>query len=577
MTKNTLKILILFYSICLLSYSQTTSNNEILTRDKIILQESIYVHSNTTFLLTGEKLYYQIYCLNSVTNSISQFSKIAYIELVGKNNNLIFKHKIRLNSGIGQGDFFIPTNVISGSYKLIAYTQWMLNDRAQNLFQEDIFIINPYQKNIVTRDTINEFQKIKNLPYATNSSQNDFIQLQTNSKSYAKRSEVILNIKNLLSDESIGHYSLSVRKIDSLNYLERATAVNHNSNFNAKNYNVIYLPELRGELISGKITAVDLQKTTVANKIIALSIFDNSIPIFKIATTNNQGIFYFNLENEYLNSEAHVQIIGHQKKDFTITFDQQSFINYDKLVFKDFSINQNLEDLILERSIYNQIENAYNSVKSDSINDLKHISTFYETKDVLEYFLDDFTRFPTVKETFIEVIDKAWIIKEKEQHEFRVRSNDNRTISPIVLIDGFLIQNHSEIVDFNARRIKKINIVRDEYIYGSHKLGGIISIETENQDFKNYISQEYTSTLKLFKSERDKKYFTPYYNKKENMLDRIPDYRSQLLWLPNLRLEKDETNISFYTSDNIGNYEISLEGFTKEGDPVSLKKIITVK
>ncbi len=40
-------------------------------------------------------------------------------------------------------DFFISSDLKSGTYKLIGYTNWMLN--AENsFFQQDIHIINPY-------------------------------------------------------------------------------------------------------------------------------------------------------------------------------------------------------------------------------------------------------------------------------------------------------------------------------------------------------------------------------------------------------------------------------------------------
>ena len=59
--------------------------------------------------------------------------------------------------------------------------------------------------------------------------------------------------------------------------------------------------------------------------------------------------------------------------------------------------------------------------------------------------------------------------------------------------------------------------------------------------------------------------------------NQIPDFRQQLLWIPNLKLNKDGTTIEFFTSDIIGNYEIRVEGFTVKGKPVSIKEVITVE
>ena len=79
----------------------------------------------------------------------------------------------------------------------------------------------------------------------------------------------------------------------------------------------------------------------------------------------------------------------------------------------------------------------------------------------------------------------------------------------------------------------------------------------------------------MFKPLRNKNYFKQVYAE-DDKFNRIPDFRSQLLWEPNFNLNKNEDTIFFFTSDNNGDYEISLEGFTNDGQPVSLREIISV-
>ncbi|MCF6349396.1 MAG: hypothetical protein L3J20_14070, partial [Flavobacteriaceae bacterium] len=250
------------------------------------------------------------------------------------------------------------------------------------------------------------------------------------------------------------------------------------------------------------------------------------------------------------------------------------------LVFNPFKITLKIRDLILERSINNQIENAYNSIKANSIENVTSIPLFYPTYGygTLEYDLDDFTRFPTVKETIVEVVNNVWVSNKKGSYEFHIREEENaietENFLPLVLVDGILIQNHNEVIDFSAKKIKKISVFRDKYIYGSKIFGGILSIKTINGN--NIFSKDYLHKIKLFKPENRKSYFKQEYDG-SNTFNRIPDYRNQLLWLPNFKLDKKEKTIEFYTSDYNGDYEICLEGFTNEGNPISLKEIITVK
>ena len=129
---------------CSLIYGQTTIEKRNLIGLNNIPQENIFVHQNATVLLTGEFLYYKIYCRNEQDQKLSNISKIAYIELVGTDKKPVFIHKIRLKSGLGEGDFFIPKSIPSGNYKLIAYTQWLRNFGESHFFQSNILILNPY-------------------------------------------------------------------------------------------------------------------------------------------------------------------------------------------------------------------------------------------------------------------------------------------------------------------------------------------------------------------------------------------------------------------------------------------------
>jgi len=129
---------------------------------KSIHHERVFVHHNTSLLFTGEYLYYKLYCFNESIDNLSKTSKIAYVELIGEHGQIIFKHKIKLDEGLGQGDFFVPTSIPSGNYKLLAYTQWMRNASGNNFFSSDISIINPYKVN--QSEILSEDIEIENIP-----------------------------------------------------------------------------------------------------------------------------------------------------------------------------------------------------------------------------------------------------------------------------------------------------------------------------------------------------------------------------------------------------------------------------
>ena len=130
------------------------------------------------------------------------------------------------------------------------------------------------------------------------------------------------------------------------------------------------------------------------------------------ANTNNFGVFYFNLDNEYKNSKATIEVINNIGENFELELNLQRTLDYGKLKFNNFWITENEKNLILESSIFNQIENAYSSLRPDAIIEPEPITPFYGS-NIKEYILDDYTRFSTISETIVEVVNLVYIKQKK--------------------------------------------------------------------------------------------------------------------------------------------------------------------
>ena len=572
-----------YYSV--VAQKAVQNNNETLFNN--IHQEKIFVHFNSTFLLTGETFYYKLYCLNSTNNKLSALSKIAYVALIDSELNEVFKQKATLESGLGQGDFFIPTSIKSGNYKVVAYTQWMRNAGDTAIFTEDISIVNPFNQNqnaILSKaiDTLN-VDVSNNLPVTIDASKilkSNFIALNLPRGSFKNREKVTLQFESLKEMESYGNYSVSVRKIAPFKTLENQNAIEsskietNNSVINLKN-KMIFLPELRGELISGTVVKKDTN-LPVEDVKVSLSITgkDN---VFKMATTNNLGQFYFNLSEKYKQAVATIQLLNNNE-NYSINLETQTPLDYSHLKFIDYKITKTANNYILQQSINNQIENAYGSVKPSETVKSSLENSFYNSKEI-SYNLDDFTRFPTVKETIVEIVD-VLTVKQRKGNAFLEVIWANRTydsgLLPLVIFDGIIIQDHNEIINYNANKIQTINVVREKYLYGTKLFEGIISFSSVNGDFSKQSASDTSVKMALLKPLDKKIYFKQVYDTSTN-LKRIPDFRTQLLWLPNLEISSKTKHIDFFTSDVSGTFEISLEGFTINGNAVSLKEVIVVE
>ncbi|OXB24403.1 hypothetical protein B0A80_06870 [Flavobacterium tructae] len=536
------------------------------------LNESIYISTNANSYITGESLFYKIFCINKSTNEISKYSKVAYLQLVDKNKTTVLTHKLFLENGTAGSDFFIPTTLETGNYKIIGYTNWMLNKEVSEYCNIDIYILNPYKDkplNTISQKEVTLAETITNRDISFN----------LKSKIYKNRDQAELQINTNSDEFSKGNYVLSVRKADGfiaqkkINFEELSAGNTYKSSLSEIKKPNFLLPELRGELISGKIRS---SNADIKNKKVALSIVGKNYTL-KLAKTDNEGNFIFNLEKPNSNSNVIVQILEDNKQDYTIEMDKPKNINFSNLSFPEFQFNSDFKQNISERLISTQIENAYYNLKKDSILASNDTIPFYNNLSK-EFKLDAFTRFATMEETITEVVKGVYFSKDKNNYAIHVYDYDPNYESPLptlIIVDGLIIEDLNELFRYNPKNIHKINVVKGIYNYGAKSFNGLVSFTTKNGDYETKLKGSFIIRPELLRPQSKKEYFKPDYTGTKN--ERIPDYRHQLLWIPKVDLSDANSKIQFYTSDVSGKFEITLEGFSASGKPVFIKETIEVK
>jgi len=108
-------------------------------------QEKIFAHTDRSFYMTGEIVWFKLYTVDARTNKPMDMSKVAYVDVLDSVNNTILQAKIALKWGTGSGSLYIPVTVANGNYKLRAYTNWMKNFSPDFYFEKQLMIVNPLQ------------------------------------------------------------------------------------------------------------------------------------------------------------------------------------------------------------------------------------------------------------------------------------------------------------------------------------------------------------------------------------------------------------------------------------------------
>ena len=572
----------------LLTAQVRISSEEELELLREIPMEYVYIHTPGTLYMPGEYLYYSLYCINTQNYRLSELSEVAYLQLIGEDNTVVFSQKIDLEKGRGQGDYFFPTDLPSGNYKLVAFTHWMKNAGLAQFFSADVTFLNPYRS-----DQSVFLNPENNRAECTNSKDSGFedggqntpsrdLGLQLEKTVYKTGEMIRLQLKNFRGSRGYGNYSLSVRKADDLQALTpvrstefAAYSLEFLKRIPQRVNDILAIPEQRGELISGRVTTSE--GTALEDRWIAISLPGPDFQVKKVRT-DEEGKFYTYLTRPYRDRMGMAVLVSPGMEN--VDFEWYTPYDFEGTIpcFYNFQLKPDQAGVIRQRSIHNQIENSYFEVKPDTLQEVVPVDPFEgEIPEV--YQLDDYTRFTTLEETLVEFIEYVWVKRgEDGEASFWVREPmtpwgpDYTTDPPLVVVDGILVPNHNSLLGYDARKIKTIKVLRDKYQLGGANYQGMVVIETIDATFLENWDTPLGTRFSFLPPSPEKNYF-----RQMEGSENIPDFRYQLLWEPEISIQGEGKSYSFYTSQVPGQYEIRLEGYTTYGKPISLSTTFQVE
>ncbi len=561
--KNSISILILF-CVAFLNAQQKRVINALENTPA----EEIFIHYNASTFLPGESLRYKLYNLIEKDHHLSGVSKVAYVQLFNANGEPVFSHILELEDGTGYSDFLIPSSLPTGVYTLVGYTQWMKNFDYAGMFRENILVLNPYLKESDGNVKINRETETETVSQSIPSFKNgSSFKIQLNKEVYGSREKVSVKLEDPDEFLNSSALSISVRK-EETPLVNMASTGNYEFS-NPADFNFKVLPEVRGRQLKGEVLSENGEPLSSKIKM-ALSVPGNT-SAFRVFETSEDGSFDYQLDGPVSYREAFIEILN-KDADFQVKLDSiipELSIAKPEMI----EIPGDYIDQLEEKSLHNQIQQSYRNVFADSVIPFNKNQPFFGNRGEV-YHLDDYTRFSTMQETFVEIIPFTSFKKKGDGYEASVYSKNFETDfgdAPLVLIDGIMISSHDYLYNFDSMKIEDIIVLRDKYYFGAKTFQGVIAIKTKDGNEGVTYS---ANKVRLRPSEPGKNYATPDYSMmNKETSSRIPDYRYQLYWSPELKSD----SIEFYTSDVAGKYSIKIEGFRENGKPISLEKTFEVK
>jgi hypothetical protein len=104
--------------------------------------EKVYLHVDRDSYFAGEDIWFKAYLIDALDRLLTDHSNSLHVELISPSLKIISNRIIRLEGGLGNGDFKLPIDIRSGRYTLRAYTNYMRNYGDQLFFNKEIAVIN---------------------------------------------------------------------------------------------------------------------------------------------------------------------------------------------------------------------------------------------------------------------------------------------------------------------------------------------------------------------------------------------------------------------------------------------------
>jgi len=331
--------------------------------------------------------------------------------------------------------------------------------------------------------------------------------------------------------------------------------------------NKIRYPELGGHLVTGIIR----NKTTdepLKNESIVLS-FVGKKARCRFAKTDENGFFYFNIW-VYGTKEVVIQPMSPDLNDYYVELDNpfpETNSRYKPLMF--FPDTSRLAE-INKAIISMQVKDIYDSYlrKSDLI-DTNSVTHDFYGEPVETFMISKYIELTSMKEIVKEIIPGLTVYKIDNKSYFRLSEeylNPGFNKVPLVLVDGVPIYDIDKILTIDPKELEKIEILHKRYFISGKIIDGIVHFITRKGNLSAFESDRLLFRQEFESLEPVSRFSAPDYSVDSLRNSRIPDFRNTLYLNADLATDENgEASFDFFTSDESGEYIVTVEGFGPDG------------
>jgi len=111
--------------------------------DSTKIVEKVYLHIDRVSYYPGDDIWFKAYLIDATDKLLTTNSINLHVELISPDLKIVDSRVVKLDNGLGNGDFHLSEKQKSGRYIVRAYTNYMRNFGEKLFFNKEITIINP--------------------------------------------------------------------------------------------------------------------------------------------------------------------------------------------------------------------------------------------------------------------------------------------------------------------------------------------------------------------------------------------------------------------------------------------------
>ena len=559
--------------------------------------EKTYISTDREIYVSGDKIWCSAFCVDAANGlRPSSLSAIAYVEIVSEDGTLE-SGKIALSDGRGAGTIEIPATAPTGNYRIVAYTAYTKNTpgfNPQEHISKTISIFNTSTKERVKNGvkilSDSEYDALRtpastpaSTPAGTHTTGTHTTGTHSSSTYNAgtqpaagalsitchRSAEGYLEVVLTNNSATPADLSLSLSNRDGIIPPDNTSIGAFMGAAASAAQAAAELPEYEGEIIRGRIAGATTDEIEgLKGRSAFISVPTEKSDLYS-SVVDNDGMIKFVTNNIYGTKEMVCEIEDNDLARCHIEL-ISPFVSPKLKGIPALQMAPSIKEDLQRRGLSVQLCRSFSADTLASLMPIRE-NPLIPSYDAIEYKLDDYKRFPVMRELFIEFINEIKVRRVDGKEQLKVKTHLEERVSlfdknnSLIMVDGIPVFDHSQVIEYDPLLVESVVVYPYKYYTGWRSFCGMANFVTYK---KNLPGIKFNDGVRVvqFKGCSYPMAFTC-----QEIGEDFPDYRELLYWHPQIKLPAGESSsIKVKIPANVKEIRICAEGMMENGTPFSI-------